>query len=45
MRERTYWPELCRSNWPGRHEVAEVDALAQGLDLGPLGELLANPMS
>ncbi|MFM7781128.1 MAG: ribonuclease D, partial [Alphaproteobacteria bacterium] len=43
MRERTYWPELCLVQLAGQHEVAEVDALAPGLDLGPLGELMANP--
>jgi hypothetical protein len=43
MRERTYWPELCLVQLAGEHEVAEVDALAPGLDLAPLGELLADP--
>lgn len=43
MRERTYWPELCLVQLAGDHEVAAVDALAPGLDLAPLGELLADP--
>ena len=43
MRERTYWPELCVVQLGGEHEVAVVDALAEGLDLTPLGELLADP--
>jgi len=43
MRERTYWPELCVVQLGGAHEVAVVDALAAGLDLAPLGELLADP--
>ncbi|NGM23556.1 ribonuclease D [Roseomonas stagni] len=43
MRERTYWPELCVVQLAGDHEVAVVDALAPGLDLAPLGELLADP--
>src|SRR5918998_4052789 len=43
MRERTYWPELCVVQLAGEHEVAVVDALAEGLDLAPLGALLANP--
>jgi ribonuclease D len=43
MRERTYWPELCLVQLAGDNEVAEVDALAPGLDLAPLGELLADP--
>jgi ribonuclease D len=42
MRERTYWPELCVVQLAGDHEVAVVDALAPGLDLGPLGALLAD---
>ncbi len=43
MRERTYWPELCVVQLGGAAETAVVDALAPGLDLAPLGELLANP--
>lgn len=43
MRERTYWPELCLVQLAGENEVAEVDALAPGLDLAPLGALLADP--
>jgi ribonuclease D len=43
MRERTYWPELCVVQLAGDHEVAVVDALAPGLDLAPLGALLADP--
>ena len=43
MRERTYWPELCVIQLAGEEEVAVVDALAPGLDLDPLGELLADP--
>ena len=42
MRERTYWPELCVVQLGGRADVAVVDALAPGLDLAPLGALLAN---
>jgi ribonuclease D len=42
MRERTYWPELCVVQLAGDAEVAVVDALAPGLDLGPLGALLAD---
>lgn len=42
MRERTYWPELCVVQLAGENEVAVVDALAPGLDLGPLGALLAD---
>jgi len=43
MRERTYWPELCVIQLAGEEEVAVVDALAPGLDLEPLGALLADP--
>ncbi len=43
MRERTYWPELCVVQLAGSHDVAVVDALAPGLDLAPLGGLLADP--
>jgi ribonuclease D len=43
MRERTYWPELCVVQLAGTNDVAVVDAQAAGLDLAPLGALLANP--
>ncbi len=43
MRERTYWPELCVVQLAGAEEVAVVDALAPGIDLAPLGALLADP--
>ena len=43
MRERTYWPELCVVQLAGEHEVAVVDAEAEGMDLAPLGDLLADP--
>jgi len=43
MRERTYWPELCVVQLAGEAEVAVVDAQAEGMDLAPLGELLADP--
>ena len=42
MRERTYWPELCVVQLGGVADVAVVDALAPGLDLAPLGRLLAD---
>ena len=42
MRERTYWPELCVVQLGGAEEVAVVDALAPGIDLAPLGALLAD---
>ena len=43
MRERTYYPELCLVQLAGETEVAIVDTVSDKLDLGPLGELLANP--
>ena len=42
MRERTYWPELCVVQLAGANEVAIVDAVADGMDLAPLGRLLAD---
>jgi ribonuclease D len=42
MRERTYWPELCVVQLASDTEVAVVDTLAPGLDLTPLGLLLAD---
>jgi ribonuclease D len=43
MRERTYYPELCLVQLAGTAEVAVVDAQAKGIDLAPLGALLAKP--
>ncbi len=42
MRERTYYPELCAVQLAGERDVAVVDTLAPGLDLAPLGALLAD---
>jgi ribonuclease D len=42
MRERTYWPELCVVQLAGSEDVAVVDAEAEGIDLAPLGALLAD---
>ncbi len=43
MREKTYYPELCLVQLAGAADVAVVDAQAKGLDLAPLGVLLAKP--
>ena len=43
MREKTYYPELCLVQLAGAHDVAVVDAQAPGMDLAPLGRLLAKP--
>jgi ribonuclease D len=42
IRERTYWPELCVVQLGGVSDVAVIDAQAEGMDLAPLGALLAN---
>ena len=42
IRERTYWPELCVVQLGGVADVAVIDAQADGIDLAPLGALLAN---
>ena len=43
MRERTYWPKLCLAQVAGPEEAAAIDTLAEGIDLAPLEELMANP--
>jgi ribonuclease D len=42
MRERTYWPLLCLVQIGGPDEAAAIDALAPGIDLGPLVAVLDN---
>ncbi|GAA07407.1 Ribonuclease D [Acetobacter tropicalis] len=42
MRERTYWPELCLVQIGGANDVVLIDTLAEGLDLAPLADLLAD---
>ncbi len=43
MRETTFWPQLCLVQVAGPDEVRAIDAMAPGIDLGPLFELLADP--
>src|SRR5258706_12828206 len=43
MRDRTYWPDLCLVQVPAPEEAAAIDPMAEGIDLAPLFELLANP--
>ena len=43
LRDKTYWPILCLVQLAGPDEAAAIDALAEGIDLAPLFELLANP--
>ena len=42
MRDKTYYPKLCLVQLGGESETAAVDALAPGLSLAPLYELLAD---
>lgn len=43
MRETTFWPKLCLAQLAGPDEAAAIDALAPGIDLAPLFDLLSNP--
>lgn len=43
MRERTYYPKLCLIQIAGAKEAFAVDTLADGMDLTPVFELMANP--
>src|SRR5258707_13780018 len=43
MRERTYWPILCVVQVAGPDDAVAIDALAPGLDLAPLLEVMADP--
>ena len=42
LRETTFWPKLCIVQVASRDEVVIVDALADGIDLASLFELLGN---
>ena len=42
MREQTFWPDLCLIQLAGAGEEVIVDPLADGIDLGPFYELMAN---
>ena len=42
-RETTFWPILCVVQLASDDEAMAIDALAPGLDLSPLFELMANP--
>jgi ribonuclease D len=42
MREKTYWPTLCLVQLGGTQEARCVDVLAEGIDLQPLFDLMAN---
>ena len=42
IRESTFWPELCLVQLGGSEGAMAVDALADGIDLAPLFELMAD---
>ncbi len=43
MRDRTFWPILCLVQIAGPEQAAVIDPMAEGIDLTPLFELMANP--
>ncbi len=43
VREKTYYPQLCLVQLAGADEARVVDALAPGIDLGPLFDLMTHP--
>jgi ribonuclease D len=43
LRETTFWPRLCLVQIASSEEAVLVDAMAEGLDLKPFFELMANP--
>ena len=42
LRDTTYWPKLCLVQLGAAEDAVAVDTLANGMDLTPLGALLAN---
>jgi ribonuclease D len=42
LRETTFWPKVCVIQLASPQEAAAIDALAQGIDLTPFFELMAN---
>src|ERR1044072_4900603 len=42
LRETTYYPLLCVAQMASADEAIVIDTLADGLDLGPFFELMAN---
>ena len=43
IREKTYYPQVCLIQLAGENEARAVDALAPGLDLAPVYDLMRNP--
>ncbi len=43
LRETTYYPKLCLIQIAGADEAVLIDPMAQGIDLAPFFELMANP--
>lgn len=43
LRETTFWPKVCVVQLASAADVFVVDALAEGLDLGPFFALMADP--
>jgi ribonuclease D len=43
LRETTFWPKVCVIQIASDDEAVAVDALADGIDLGPFFALMANP--
>ncbi len=43
MRTKTFWPQLCLVQIAAPDEAATIDALAEGIDLGPLFDVMAAP--
>jgi ribonuclease D len=42
MRENSYWPDLCLIQIADESEAAAIDPKAEGMDMGPLLDLLVN---
>jgi len=43
LRETTFWPKVCVIQLASPDEAFAIDALAEGIDLAPFFELMANP--
>jgi ribonuclease D len=43
LRETTFWPKVCVIQAASPQEAVAIDTLAEGLDLSPFLELMANP--